>query len=136
MNALWRLPARAALLSAFCLLVACTSSQPVVWQSVPPPALLTQDNFMALVDAEAVDPVVAMARVSLAECAGMGAFALQAQGSGVDMILQDAAAQLLQQLTARGANAYAVQAVGWESAAGEPPPWRVLLQVQALICSA
>jgi hypothetical protein len=136
MNAPWRLPARAALLPAFCLLVACSSSQPVVWQSVASPVNLTEENFVALVDAEVVDPVVATARVSLAECAGMGALQMQAAGSVLDTILQEAAAQLQQRLSASGANAYAVQAVTWESAAGEPPQWRVLLQVQALICSA
>ncbi len=91
---------------------------------------------MALVDAEAVDPVVATARVSLAECAGMGAVQVQVQGIDVDILLQDAAAQLLQQLTAKGANAYAVQSAAWESDRGESPQWRVLLQGQALICSA
>ncbi len=134
MNALWRLVARAALLSALCLLVACSSSRPVIWQSVAAPVDLSEENFMALVDAEAVDPVVAMARVSLAECAGMGA--VQVQGVDADILLQDAAAQLLQQLTAKGANAYAVQSAAWESDNGEPPQWRVVLQVQALICSA
>jgi hypothetical protein len=136
MNALWRLVARAALLSALCLLVACSSSRPVIWQSVAAPVDLSEENFMALVDAEAVDPVVATARVSLAECAGMGAVQVQVQGIDVDIILQDAAAQLLQQLTAKGANAYAVQSAAWESDRGESPQWRVLLQVQALICSA
>lgn len=91
---------------------------------------------MALLDAEAVDPVVAMARVSLAECGGMGALQVQTAGSALETILQEAAAQLRQQLSAKGANAYAVQSVAWESAGGEPPQWRVLLQVQALICSA
>ncbi len=134
MNALWRLVARAALLSALCLLVACSSSRPVIWQSVAAPVDLSEENFMALVDAEAVDPVVATARVSLAECAGMGA--AQVQGVDADILLQDAAAQLLQQLTAKGANAYAVQSAAWESDNGEPPQWRVVLQVQALICSA
>jgi hypothetical protein len=134
MNALWRLVARAALLSALCLLVACSSSRPVIWQSVAAPVDLSEENFMALVDAEAVDPVVATARVSLAECAGMGA--VQVQGVDADILLQDAAAQLLQQLTAKGANAYAVQSAAWESDNGEPPQWRVVLQVQALICSA
>jgi|GEM_PF-3533944 len=136
MNAPWRLVARVALLSALSLFVACTTERPVAWQPVPPPASLTEDNFLALVDAEAVDPVVAMARVSLAECAGVGTLQVIAQGLDVEGILRDAAAQLQQQLSASGGNAYAVQSALWESASGEPPQWRVVLQVQALICSA
>lgn len=133
MRADWPLVSRAKPVLACLLLTACASRVTPPASDMPPPLLLTEDNFYSQIAAEPVHPNEAAARVAMAECAAMGTLSAAGQGRRADAVLAQVVDQLQLALQRSGANAYALQTQHWERTQGE---WRLEIMLQGLICSA